>query len=212
MKYTEKGITIKQLAEDDRPREKFLYQGRQHLSNAELIAILIRSGRSGETAVDLAQRILLSCGNNLQELGQREVKDLCIHKGMGEAKSLSLLAALELGRRRQLAEAESREQITNSRDIAAIMSPVIADLALEEFWVLYLNRANRILGKEKLSMGGVSGTVVDIKVILRNAIQRLSSAIVVAHNHPSGTLRRIFSLQRSCRKVLNLWISGCSIT
>jgi DNA repair protein RadC len=187
--YEEKGYTIKQLSEDDRPREKLLQQGRQFLSNAELLAILIRSGSRKETAIDLAQRVLGSCNNNLIELGRIDVDGLCSFNGIGEAKALSIVAALELGRRRQLTEAQDRFQVTSSKDIAAIMEPIIADLPIEEFWILYLNRGNKVLGKEKMSSGGVSGTVVDIKVLLRNAIQRLSSAIIVAHNHPSGTLR-----------------------
>ncbi|HAE34994.1 MAG: DNA repair protein RadC [Chitinophagales bacterium] len=189
MPYDEKNYTIKQLSEEDRPREKLLNQGRQRLTNAELMAILIQSGSDRETAIELAQRILLSCNNNLQELGRLEVADLCAFRGIGPAKAITIVAALELGRRRQLSEAEDRIQIRSSRDIYAWMEPLLADLSVEEFWALYLNRGNRIIGKERMSQGGVSGTVVDVKVLLRNAVQRLCSAVVVVHNHPSGTLQ-----------------------
>ncbi|HCK22809.1 MAG TPA: hypothetical protein DHW15_11815 [Bacteroidetes bacterium] len=182
-------MTIKQLSEDDRPREKLISQGRQGLSNAELIAILIGSGNAEETAIELAQRILQDCNNNLLELGRYEVNDLCRFKGIGAAKAVAIIAALELGRRRQMSQADEKLQIRSSKDLADAIMPLLADLRTEAFWIIYLNRGNRIIGKERMSAGGVSGTVVDIKLLMKHALQQLSSAIAVAHNHPSGTLQ-----------------------
>ncbi len=184
-----KNVTIPRLAEEDRPREKLLLHGRQSLSNAELIALLIGSGNSKETAVDLAQRILLEYKNDLNVLGKLAVNDFKSFRGIGSAKAIAIVAALELGRRRQLSEAEKILQIKSSKDIYELIYPLISDLHYEEFWVLYLNKANKIIDKEKISAGGVSGTVVDIKIILRNALQRLTSGIVLIHNHPSGNLQ-----------------------
>jgi DNA repair protein RadC len=189
MDYREKSIPIKQLSEDDRPREKLIAQGRQGLSNAELVAILIGSGNADETAIELAQRILQTCNNNLLELGRLEVNDLCQFKGIGTAKAVSIIAAMELGRRRQMSQAVEKLQIRSSKDLADTLFPLLADLRTEAFWILYLNRGNRIIGKEKMSAGGVSGTVVDIKLLMKHALQHLSSVIAVAHNHPSGTLQ-----------------------
>lgn len=182
------GFTLKQLAEEDRPREKLLLKGRQSLTNAELIAILIGSGSTNETAVELAQRLLLHFNNNLNQLGRLQVNDLIKFKGIGTAKAVSIIAALELGRRRNLAEAEQKKQVRSSSDIFEMMYPLIADLPNEEFWVLHLNKANRVIEKERISIGGIGGTVVDIKIILKSALLKLSSGLILAHNHPSGNL------------------------
>ncbi|MBC8172430.1 MAG: DNA repair protein RadC [Chitinophagales bacterium] len=182
-------ITIKHLAEEDRPREKLLLKGRHVLSNAELVAILISSGNKEETAVELAQRILASYKNDLHELGKISVSDLRKFKGIGEAKAISIIAALELGRRRQLSEAESRISLRSSVDMFEIFQPLIADLRHEEFWILHLNKANKLIDKERISTGGVSGTVVDVKMVMKSAIEKLSSCIVICHNHPSGNLK-----------------------
>ncbi len=184
-----KNYTLRQLAEEDRPREKLQLKGRQSLSNAELIAILISSGNIKETAVELSQRILMEYNNDLNELGKLNVDNLIKFNGIGQAKAVSIIAALELGRRRQLFEAEKKSQIKNSADIFETIYPLIADLQHEEFWVLYLNKANRIIEKEKISAGGLSGTVVDVKIILKNALQKLASGIILVHNHPSGNLQ-----------------------
>ncbi|MFI5172145.1 MAG: DNA repair protein RadC [Chitinophagales bacterium] len=184
-----KNYTLRQLAEEDRPREKLLLKGRQSLSNAELIAILINSGNKKETAVELSQRILLEYNNDLNELGKLNVDSFLKFKGIGSAKAVSIVAALELGRRRQLFEAEKKSQVKNSSDIFEIIYPLIADLQHEEFWVMYLNKANKIIEKEKISAGGLSGTVVDVKIIIKNALQKLASGIILAHNHPSGNLQ-----------------------
>lgn len=182
-------ITIKHLAEEDRPREKLLLKGRQALSNAELIAILIGSGNTRETAVELSQRILASYKNDLHALGKLTVADLTKFKGIGEAKAITIIAALELGRRRQISEAETKTQIKNSNDIFEEIGPLLSDLAHEEFWVLCLNKANKILSKVRLSSGGVSATVADVKMIMKGAIETLASSIIVCHNHPSGNLK-----------------------
>ena len=171
------GFTLKQLAEEDRPREKLQLKGRQSLTNAELLAILIGSGNAKETAVELSQRILLHYRNNLDVLGRLTIDDLLKFNGIGPAKAITIIAALELGRRRNLAEAEQKVQIKSSRDIYEVMYPLIADLPNEEFWVLHLNKANRIID-----------TVVDVKIILKSALQKLASAMILVHNHPSGNL------------------------
>lgn len=182
------GFTLKQLAEEDRPREKLQLKGRQSLTNAELLAILIGSGNTNETAVELSQRILLHYRNNLDILGRLTIDDLLKFNGIGPAKAITIIAALELGRRRNLAEAEQKVQIKSSRDIFDVMYPLIADLPYEEFWVLHLNKANRIIEKERISIGGIGGTVVDIKIILKSALQKLASSMILVHNHPSGNL------------------------
>jgi DNA repair protein RadC len=180
---------IRSWAEDDRPREKLLLKGKSTLSDAELIAILIGSGNTEETAVDLSKRILQSLNNNLSELGKLNVKDLMQFKGIGEAKAISIIAALELGRRRKDAEPEKRIKITDSRSAFDTIYPHLGDLNHEEFWVIFLNRANAVIGKQNISKGGVSGTVVDPKVVFKMAVQFPASGIILAHNHPSGNLK-----------------------
>lgn len=164
-------------------------KGKAALSDAELIAILIGSGSADETAVDLSKRILQSLNNQLSELGKLSVKDLTKFKGIGEAKAISIIAALELGRRRKDSEPEKRIRITDSRSAFDVIYPHLSDLLHEEFWVIYLNRANAVIGKENISKGGISGTTVDPKVVFRMAVQIPASAIILAHNHPSGQLK-----------------------
>lgn len=180
---------IRSWAEDDRPREKLLLKGKSALSDAELIAILIGSGSASETAVDLSKRILQSLNNKLSELGKLTVKDLTKFKGIGEAKAISIIAAMELGRRRKDSEPEKRTKITDSRSAFDVVYPHLGDLKHEEFWVIYLNRANEVIGKENISKGGISGTVVDPKVVFKAAVQFPASALILAHNHPSGQLK-----------------------
>lgn len=187
--YTTPLATIKHWAEDDRPREKLIAKGPTNLSDAELLAILIASGSRNESAVDLCKRILNSVGNNLGELAKLSVPDLMKFKGIGDAKAITIVAALELGKRRRLAEATKREAITCSKDAYDILLPLFEDLKHEEFWVLLLNRTNKVVRKEKVSAGGVAGTVVDNKMIMKLAIDTLASGIVLAHNHPSGNLK-----------------------
>lgn len=187
--YNNDKLTIKTWAEEDRPREKLLLKGKRALSDAELIAILIGSGNATETAVDLSKRILAGAGNNLNQLGKMTVADLCKYKGIGEAKAISIVAGLELGARRQVSEVVKLDQITSSRDGYEILRPIIADLPKEEFWVLFLNRANKVMMKDQISSGGVNGTVADLKIIFKKALELLASGVILAHNHPSGNLR-----------------------
>lgn len=180
-------LNIKDWAEEDRPREKMLLKGVSALSDAELLAILIGSGNKTETAVELSQRILHSTSNNLNTLGKLEIKDLIKDfKGIGEAKAITIVSALELGKRRKLSQAIIQPQITSSEDIYQIFHPILADLRHEEVWVLLLNRANKVLKKTQVSKGGITGTVVDIRMIMKEAIDSLASGMVLCHNHPSG--------------------------
>jgi len=179
-------LSITQWALEDRPREKLLTKGISALSDAELIAILIGSGTRNETAVELAQRILNNSGNNLHTLGKLNVSDLMKEKGIGEAKAITIISALELGRRRSATETPEKSKITSSRDVFTLMHPVLGDLPHEEFWVLYLNRSNKIIDKMKISQGGVTGTVTDIKIIMKMALDKLALAVILCHNHPSG--------------------------
>lgn len=182
-------ITIKTLAEEDRPREKFLIKGRHSLSDSELLAILISSGSTDETAVQLCQRMMASAGNNLNDLGKYTVSDLIKFKGIGEAKAITILAALELGRRRKESEPQSKIQIKSSKDAFDLMLPVLADLPHEEFWVIFTNRSNKVIAKERISIGGISGTVADGRIILKKGIEYLCSSLIICHNHPSGNLQ-----------------------
>lgn len=182
-------LNIKAWAEEDRPREKLMGKGRQVLSEAELIAILIGSGSRNETAVELSKRILSAVENNLNELGKLGVKELTKFKGIGEAKAISIVAAMELGRRRKEAEIVRKEKIITSKDAYDAMKGKLIDLPHEEFWLITLNRANTIIKKELISRGGVSGTVVDTKIIFKFAVECYASSIIICHNHPSGNLK-----------------------
>jgi DNA repair protein RadC len=175
--------------ENERPREKMESFGSSVLSDAELLAILIRTGTRNQTAVDIARDILTVSENNLNLLGRLSVAELSKIKGLGKVKAITLLAALELGRRRKSSEAPDKPKITSSGDAARILQPIIADLAHEEFHVLHLNRAHKLIGHRKISMGGVSGTVVDPKIIFSGALELKASSIIVSHNHPSGNLK-----------------------
>jgi DNA repair protein RadC len=177
---------ITEWAESDRPREKMLTKGKAALSDAELIAILIRAGTRKESAVDISKRILGTVNDNLIELSKLSVKDLQKFKGIGEAKALSIIAALELGKRRREADVIEKQKITCSRDVFEIFQASIADKQYEEFWVLLLNRANKIINKINISEGGISGTVVDPKKVFNKALEHNASSIILCHNHPSG--------------------------
>jgi DNA repair protein RadC len=180
---------IKDWALEDRPREKLLAKGITSLSNAELLAILIRSGWRDESAVELARKILIVAGNNLRELGKLTVNDLVKHKGMGPAKALAIIAALELGRRRGKSDLQDKIRIAGSHDVYSLFQPLLGDLAHEEFWILLLNRANRVIDNIRISQGGISGTVIDVRIILKHALDRLASTMILCHNHPSGNLK-----------------------
>jgi DNA repair protein RadC len=184
-----KTLSIKEWSVDDRPREKLLLKGKATLSDAELIAIIIGSGSRNETAVELSKKILSTVSNNLNTLGKLGIADLKKHKGIGEAKAISIVAALELGRRRKDTDVEDTPKIQSSRDIFNEIQPLFADLIHEEFWTVLLNRSNKIIDKIKISQGGISGTITDIRLILKYAIERSASAIILCHNHPSGNLR-----------------------
>ncbi len=182
-------FSIKNWNEDDRPREKMLQKGRIALSDAELIAILIGSGSRNESAVTLSQRILASAGNNLSELGKLSISDLIKFKGIGEAKAITIAAAMELGRRRRGEEALQKMKITSSNSVFEHMQPIIGELPHEEFWILYLNNSNKIIQSAQLSKGGITGTVVDVRLAFKDALQLGAVGIILAHNHPSGTLK-----------------------
>ncbi len=179
-------LSIKDWAVEDRPREKLLLKGNRSLSDAELLAILIGSGNAEESAVELSRRILASSENNLNNLGKQQVSDLLKFKGIGEAKAINIIAALELGRRRKEQLATERIGITQSEDVASVFRPLLEDLNHEEFWVLLLNRSNKAIDKFMVSQGGLSGTVIDVRIILKTAIEKLASAMILCHNHPSG--------------------------
>ncbi|MCL4125242.1 UNVERIFIED_CONTAM: hypothetical protein GTU68_036409 [Idotea baltica] len=197
-----KNLSIKTWHEDDRPREKLIHQGRTSLSNAELIAILIGSGSRSESAVQLAKRILQRCEHNLDELGKLSLEELMSFKGIGQAKAVSIVAALEVGRRRQAADPLKKEQITSSRDSYEILSPMLSDLKHEEFWIIILNQSNKVISKEKISSGGVASSLADPRLIFKSAIQLLASGIILSHNHPSGALRPSDSDIRLTKKLV----------
>ena len=181
-------ISIREWAEDDRPREKLILKGRQSLSDAELIAILMGSGSRNESAVDLAKRILRDSSDNLVELSRLDVTDLMKYKGVGEAKAISIIAALELGRRRRGAEAIERKKITSSKDVFEYFSSIMGDFTYESFYILLLNRANKIIRHIEISEGGISGTVADPKKIFKRALEHNATSIILSHNHPSGSV------------------------
>lgn len=182
-------MPIRDWAVDDRPREKLMRSGARSLSDAELLAILIRSGSRTESALDLAKRILASTGNDLHRLGTLDATDLMRYKGMGEAKALAIAAALELGRRRRLTEASERPSVTSSVSAYELIRSKLADLPHEEFWLIMLDRGNRLLGLHHISSGGLHGTVADPKLIFKAALERRASSLLLCHNHPSGQLR-----------------------
>lgn len=181
-------FSIKYWAEDDKPREKLMLKGKSVLSDAELIAILIGSGSRNESAVQLSKRILASVDNNLNVLGKLSVKQLTNFKGIGEAKAISIVAATELGRRRKSEENLELSKIASSKAVFEIMQPIIGELPHEEFWVLYLNNSNKVIYKTQISKGGITGTVVDTRIVYKTALEHGATSILLVHNHPSGTL------------------------
>ena len=184
----QENLSIKNWAEDDKPREKLMLKGKQVLSDAELVAILIGSGSRSESAVQLSQRILASVDNNLNALGKLSISQLSAFKGIGEAKAISIVAATELGRRRRNEETVEQQKITSSKAVFELMQPIIGELMHEEFWVLYLNNANKVTYKSQISKGGLTGTVADVRVIFKIAFEQNATAIILCHNHPSGKL------------------------
>lgn len=180
---------ITSWSEDDKPREKLMLKGRSVLSDAELIAILIGSGNRNESAVDLSKRILASVDYNLNTLGKLSIAQLMNFKGIGEAKAISIIAAMELGRRRKSEEVTELTKITSSKAVFEVMQPIIGELSHEEFWVMFLNNSNKILFKSQLSKGGMTGTVVDVRMVFKIALEQNATSIILVHNHPSGKLQ-----------------------
>jgi DNA repair protein RadC len=184
-----KPLNIREWSPEDRPREKLLLKGTSALSEAELVAILIGSGTAKTSAVELAKKVLLLSNNNLNELARLSVKDLMKIKGIGEAKAITIVAALELGRRRKAQDLDEKPKISSSKDAFDLIQGHLMDLPHEEFWVLLLNRMHQVVKKKRISEGGVSGTVADPKIIYKLALEDLASGVIVAHNHPSGNLK-----------------------
>lgn len=178
---------ITNWSEDDRPREKLMLKGKESLSNAELIAILIGSGSRSESAVALSKRILASV-DNLNMLGKMSISQLMNFKGIGEAKAISIIAALELGRRRRAEDTLDLINITSSKLVFEIMQPILGELSHEEFWVLFLNNSNKVISKSQLSKGGITGTIVDIRLVFKLALENAATGLILCHNHPSGNL------------------------
>lgn len=189
MQEKQGSFSIKHWADDDKPREKLAQKGHSVLSDAELIAILIGSGSREESAVQLAKRILASTNNNLNDLGKLSIKKLMKFKGIGEAKAIAIIAALEIGRRRRGEAAQETSKITSSANAFELLQPIIGELQHEEFWIVYLNNSNKVLHKELLSKGGITGTLVDVRLVLKQALEHNSVGLLLAHNHPSGTLK-----------------------
>jgi DNA repair protein RadC len=181
-------LNLKQWAVEDRPREKMLAKGARALSDAELVAILIGSGNLEETAVELSRRILNSVDNSLTDLGRKNSDFLQQFKGIGAAKAINILAAMELGRRRKDSDLPEKQKITGSNDAAALFVPWLGDLDHEEFWILLLNRNNKVIEKFMASKGGITGTVIDVRSIMKTAVEKLATAMILCHNHPSGNL------------------------
>lgn len=184
-----KKLSIKSWALDDRPREKLQAKGKFVLSDAELIAILIGSGNTEESAVDLSKRILQSVDNNLNKLAKLPIEGLTEFKGIGEAKAISIITALELGKRRQFETSVINPKITSSKDVCRLMQPIIGDLQYEEFWVLFLNNSNKVLEKYQASKGGLTATLVDVRLLYKRALEVSTVGMIVCHNHPSGKLK-----------------------
>ncbi|MBF00891.1 DNA repair protein RadC [Flavobacterium coralii] len=189
MEETQSPFSIKYWAEDDKPREKLMLKGKAALSDAELIAILIGSGSRNESAVELSKRILASADNQLGALGKLSIQQLMQFKGIGEAKAISIAAAMELGRRRRDESGPDLKQITSSRAVFDIMQPIIGELPHEEFWIIYLNNSNKVIYKAQLSKGGITGTLVDVRLVFKTALEHNAVSVILVHNHPSGVLK-----------------------
>ena len=188
MSMSPKSFSIKNWSQDDQPREKLRDHGPRTLSNAELIAILIGSGSVQETAVDLSKRILASVNHDLQSVGKLSIAQITKFKGIGEAKAIKIAAAMELGRRSRETDQKKLDKINNSQSVFEIMTPILGHLSHVEFWVIFLNNSNKILAKIQLSKGGMTSTIVDVRIVMKHALEYSATAIVLVHNHPSGGL------------------------
>ena len=203
-------MSIKFLSEDDRPREKFLLKGKSALSDSELLAIILGSGNTQESAVELSRRILKSVDNNWQKLSLLSIKDLMKFKGIGEAKAISVAAALEIGRRKASQEIPEKVSIKSSADAYTVFLEHLSDLRTEEFWVIFLNQKNQVIYKSQISKGGITGTIVDVRVLFKIALEHFATSIIVAHNHPTGNLKpseadlKITKNIKSAGEILNI--------
>lgn len=186
--YEEKFVGIRAWSESDRPREKLLNQGKANLSDSELLAILIGTGTRNESAVDLAKKLMQKCDDDLAQLARMSLDELQVIKGIGKAKAITILAALELGRRRKQVRQDAMPAIQNSSDVYNLLQSIYYDLPHEEFWVVYLNRSNRVMSIKNISKGGIAGTVADVRLIMKYALDQLASGIILSHNHPSGAI------------------------
>lgn len=196
-----KKMTIKSWALDDRPREKLIAKGKAVLSSAELIAILIGSGNKSESAVDVSKRILESVHHNINELAKLSIEKLTEFKGIGPVKAITIITALELGKRRQYESSIEISKIGSSKQVFELMQPILGELPHEEFWVLYLNNSNKVLSKDQISKGGITGTLVDIRLLYKRAIELSAIAIIICHNHPSGKLKPSLSDKQLTKKI-----------
>lgn len=187
--YTPTKIPMSAWAEEDQPRHKILLKGRSTLSDAELLSLIIGNGNEEENALEIARNMLSGSNNSLIEFGKLSYVDLIRYKGIGQSKAVAIVAAIELGRRRKNEDAITRNQISNSMDIFNIMHPYLGDLTHEEFWILFLNRANRVMGKHQVSSGGMTGTVVDPKILFKQALDAKATHLALCHNHPSGSVK-----------------------
>jgi DNA repair protein RadC len=182
-------MNIKSLAEEERPREKLAIKGKQSLSDTELLAIILGSGSKSESSITLAQRILSSVNHNWNELAKLSIRDLCKFNGVGKVKAIEIITSLEIGRRKSLQQALKKASISSSKDAFNILQPIIGDLMIEEFWVIYLSRSNKIVSKEKISQGGITGTMVDNRLIFKKALELNAVSLIISHNHPSGNIQ-----------------------
>ncbi|WP_192348286.1 DNA repair protein RadC [Algoriphagus sp. Y33] len=201
---TYSSIKISQLAEEDRPREKLLIKGRSALTDAELIAILIGSGTPSVSAVDLSKHILAGINYDLRALAKLSIQDLKKFKGIGEAKAISIIAAMELGRRRKDSEPVTKPRITSSQDIYELMRSDLLDEQIEHFYLILLNRGNQVVKKQRISQGGTAGTVVDVKIVFKLALEHLAQSIILVHNHPSGNLGPSDQDKRLTRRLVTI--------
>jgi DNA repair protein RadC len=197
---TEK-LNINQWAEEDRPREKLMRQGAEALSDAELLAILVGSGSTKETAVELMKRVLSECDNNLNTLGKMTIGELCKYNGIGEAKAITIIAACELGKRRQHEKVKERKKISTSQDIYEYMHPMMQDLNTEEAWVLLMNQNFKLIKSARISRGGITETSVDVRIIIKEAVLANATMIALCHNHPSGNIEPSAEDNRITEKV-----------
>ena len=201
MQEKQSSFSIKHWSDDDKPREKLVHKGKSALSDAELVAILIGSGSRNESAVELSKRILASVDNNLNALGKLSLKQLMQFKGIGEAKAVTIAAALEMGRRRRGEDVNRIAKINSSNDAFELLLPQMGDLQHEEFWIIYLNNANKVLLTSQLSKGGLTGTLVDLRIIMKQALEVGAVGLILAHNHPSGTLKPSEADQEVTQKI-----------